>query len=85
MMTFRGQGSMRLWVVALGAAVLLGYFGVPVAGAYLYTRYEWLPTNGAVEGLIGSMIGLASIFFVGGVATLGQRFEANPLDPRSPK
>lgn len=85
MMTFRGSAPVRIWAVALGSATVLSYFGVPILAAYLTHTYAWVPDGVALGGLLGALIGLGSIFLVGGIATMGQRFERDPTDFRGQK
>lgn len=80
MLSYMQEMPARHWAVALMAGVLAAYFVPPIALAWLlHTGVAWLPLDGSVEGLLGLVLGMAAIHFVGGLAELGRRFTRDPL------
>lgn len=79
MLSYMAEIPPRHWATALLAGVLAAYFVPPIAVAWLaHQGVAWLPEDGSVEGLLGLLLGLASIHLVGGLTVLGRRFAGDP-------
>lgn len=82
MMTYLRKMPTHHWVSALVAGPSLAYLGSDMVVHFLQHTFPWMPTSEEdvikLNGLIGAVIGMSSIFIVGAVATLGKRFAANP-------
>ncbi|MCA9911835.1 MAG: hypothetical protein KC496_00735 [Anaerolineae bacterium] len=81
MMSYMKEMPPRIWVTAILAGVCSAWVVPPIAAAWLiHAGISWLPIDGSVEGLLGLLMGLASIHLVAGAAVLGRKFSDNPLD-----
>lgn len=79
MLSYMSEIPPRHWVTALLAGVLAAYFVPPILVAWLIHKgIAWLPLDGSVEGLLGLLLGLASIHLVAGFTVLGRRFARDP-------
>ena len=79
MLSYMSEIPPRHWATALLAGVLAAYFAPPIAMAWLeHQGFSWLPVDGSVEGLLGLLLGMASIHLVGGLTVLGRRFAGDP-------
>lgn len=80
MLSYMSEIPPRHWVTALLGGVLAAYFVPPIVLAWAaHKGWGWLPLDGSVEGLLGLLLGMASIHLVGGLSVLGRRFSKDPM------
>lgn len=73
--------SRRQWVTAILFGISSSYFVPPLVIAWLHHNEiaTWVPNDGSVAGLLGLLLGMASIHIVGGLTVLGRRFARDPV------
>jgi hypothetical protein len=80
MLSYLNDVPTRIWFAAVVGSVAAAYVGAPITVAWLIHRgATWLPTDGSVHGVVGLLLGLGSIHFIGGLSVLGKRFAEDPL------
>lgn len=71
----------RQWFAAVLSGGAFAWVGTSVAVAAIrhFTQWEWLPTDGSVEGLVGLLLGIAGMRLVSGIISLTTAFSNDPV------
>lgn len=80
MLSYLDNVPTRVWFAAVLGAVAAAYVGPPIAVAWLiHQGADWLPTDGSAHGVVGLLLGMGSIHFIGGLSVIGRRFSEDPM------